>query len=127
MAAFLVVISTTYNLTKVIMPAIKSFLKPHRDTNKRLQKIKMRTHLNAGAMFATVRQDLERVPDHRANNITVPLVDSLMSGYAMFSLKDPSLLAFDQRRQKNPHSLHYSLRDRGHSLRQPDAGHQRRG
>jgi len=89
------------------MSAIKSFLKPHRDASKRLQKIKMRTHLNADAMFATIRRDLERIPDHRANNITIPLVDSLMSGFAMFSLKDPSLLAFDERRQNNPHSLHY--------------------
>ena len=33
-------------------------------------------------------------------NIEIDLVDALMSGFAMFSLKDPSLLAFDQRRAK---------------------------
>jgi hypothetical protein len=88
------------------MPAIRSFLKRHR-TSECLQKIKMRTNLNADAMFATIRHDLEMVPDHRAVNNKIPLADSLMSAFAMFSLKDPSLLAFDQRRQRNPHSLHY--------------------
>ncbi len=33
-------------------------------------------------------------------NVEIPLVDALMSGFAMFSLKDPSLLAFDERRAK---------------------------
>jgi YD repeat-containing protein len=35
----------------------------------------------------------------------IPLVDCLMSGYAMFSLKDPSLLAFDRRRTVEDHNL----------------------
>lgn len=87
------------------MPAIKSFFKLHRASNC-LQKIKMRTNLNADAMFATIRHDLDMVPDHRAVNSRIPLADSLMSTFAMFSLKEPSLLAFDQRRQNNPHSLH---------------------
>jgi hypothetical protein len=29
-----------------------------------------------------------------------------MSAFAMFCLKDPSLLAFDRRRQEDPDSLH---------------------
>lgn len=88
------------------MSTVKSVLKQQR-ASECLKKIKMRNHLNADAMFATVRQDLTLVPDHRANNSKIPVADSLMSAFAMFSLKDPSLLAFDQRRQKNPHSLHY--------------------
>ena len=31
--------------------------------------------------------------------------DALMSGFAMFSLKDPSLLAFDERRKEEAHNL----------------------
>jgi len=89
------------------MSAAKSLLKSHRNASRSWQKIRMRTHLNADAMFTTIRQDLAQVPDHRASNITIPLADSLMSGFAMFSLKDPSLLAFDRRRQKNPDSLHH--------------------
>jgi len=33
-------------------------------------------------------------------NVEVLLVDALMSGFALFSLKAPSLLAFDERRAK---------------------------
>ena len=33
--------------------------------------------------------------------VEIPLADALMSAFAMFSLKDPSLLAFDHRRH-NP-------------------------
>jgi hypothetical protein len=69
-------------------------------------KIKMRKHLNADAMFKAIRQDFSKAPDHRASNSKIPLVDILMSGFAMFSLKDPSLLAFDKRRCNEPESLH---------------------
>ena len=69
-------------------------------------KIKMRKHLNADAMFKAIRQDLDKIPDHRAKNSRIPLGDLLMSGFAMFSLKDPSLLAFDKRRCEEPESLH---------------------
>jgi len=69
-------------------------------------QIKMRKHLNADAMFKAIRQDLDKVPDHRAKNSKIPLADILMSGFAMFSLKDPSLLAFDKRRCNEPESLH---------------------
>lgn len=68
-------------------------------------KITMRKHLNADAMFEAIRQDFERVADHRASNSKIPLVDVLMSGFAVFSLKDPSLLAFDKRRCEEPESL----------------------
>jgi hypothetical protein len=54
--------------------------------------------LSADALFALVRAGFEQVPDQRAKNAKVALPDALMSGFAMFSLKDPSLLAFDERR-----------------------------
>ena len=38
-------------------------------------------------------------------NVAIPLVDALMSGLAVFALKDPSLLAFDERRA-TPENLH---------------------
>jgi hypothetical protein len=69
-------------------------------------KIKMRKHLNADTMFQSIRQDFSKVADHRASNRKIPLADVLMSGFAMFSLKDPSLLAFDKRRCDDPVSLH---------------------
>lgn len=69
-------------------------------------KIKMRKQLNADSMFAKIRLDLHKVPDHRANNSKIPLGDILLSAFAMFSIKDPSLLAFDKRRCDDPESLH---------------------
>ena len=41
----------------------------------------------------------ERILDHRHEKSTISLGDALMSAFAMFSLKDPSLLAFDGRRR----------------------------
>jgi len=61
------------------------------------QKIKLRNDLNADALFSQVRSGFEKIPDHRSKNITISLPDALMSGFAMFSLKDPSLLAFEER------------------------------
>jgi hypothetical protein len=69
-------------------------------------KITMRKNLNADAMFAAIRKDFGQITDHRASNKKIPLVDALMSGFAMFSLKDQSLLAFDERRCEEPESLH---------------------
>ena len=45
-----------------------------------------------------VHSGFDAIPDARTNP-TIPLGEVLMSAFAMFSLKDPSLLAFDQRRQ----------------------------
>ncbi|EFK06403.1 conserved hypothetical protein [delta proteobacterium NaphS2] len=39
------------------------------------------------------------VSDYREGNPEISMADALMSGFAVFSLKDPSLLAFDKRRQ----------------------------
>nr|QNO43816.1 hypothetical protein EHBNLLAN_00005 [Methanosarcinales archaeon ANME-2c ERB4] len=62
------------------------------------RKVKLRKDLNADALFSLVRLCFEEIKDHRSNNIKIPLADALMSAFAMFSLKDPSLLAFEERR-----------------------------
>jgi hypothetical protein len=67
---------------------------------------KVRKHLNADALIALVRKDFQKIPDHRAPNAKISLDDTLMSALAMFQLKDPSLLAFDERRQDRPGNLH---------------------
>ncbi len=54
--------------------------------------------LSAAALFKLVRQMFAKVSEHRPMNIEVHLGDALMAGFALFSLKDPSLLAFDERR-----------------------------
>jgi len=55
--------------------------------------------LSADRLFDLVRAGFEQVPDQRAENARISLPDALMSGFAMFSLKDSSLLAFDERRR----------------------------
>ena len=60
--------------------------------------MKIRKHLSASGLFALVRSRFEKVTDHRTGDVEIALADALMSAFAMFSLKDPSLLAFDERR-----------------------------
>lgn len=62
--------------------------------------MKLRKYLSADGLFKLVRQGFQKIKDHRIMNVEIPLVDVLMSGLALFALKDPSLLAFDQRRAR---------------------------
>lgn len=55
-------------------------------------------HLSADALYTLVREGCQRIPDHRDPDASISLSDALMSGLALFALKDPSLLAFDARR-----------------------------
>jgi len=66
---------------------------------------KVRKHLSADALFSTVHESFGKIVDHRTN-ATIPLEDALMSAFAVFSLKDPSLLAFDERRRSDDPNLH---------------------
>ena len=59
---------------------------------------KVHKHLSADALYALLGQSFARIPDHRQHKPPIPLRDALLSAFAMFSLKDPSLLAFDHRR-----------------------------
>jgi hypothetical protein len=55
--------------------------------------------LSADSLYSLVREELEAIPDLRdPSKISISQPDCLMSAFAMFSLKDPSLLAFDARR-----------------------------
>ncbi len=64
---------------------------------------RVRKHLSADALYALLRSGFERIPDHRGREGAISLTDTLMSAFAMFALKDPSLLAFDGRR--NDHNM----------------------
>lgn len=59
---------------------------------------KGRKHLSADALFRLVRSGFTNIPDHRSTDVEISLTDALMSAFAMFSLKSPSLLAFDKQR-----------------------------
>ena len=56
---------------------------------------KARKDLSADALFRKLHGRFDEIPDPRSGQQTISLGDALMSGFAMFSLKDPSLLAFE--------------------------------
>ena len=64
-------------------------------------KLKVRKHLKMDAMLSALYQGFSALPDHRRGKVEIPLSDALMAGLAMFLLKDPSLLAFDERRRND--------------------------
>src|SRR3989449_5327001 len=59
---------------------------------------KGRKHLSADALFRLVRSSFANITDEQGEEVAIPLTDALMSAFAMFSLKSPSLLAFDKQR-----------------------------
>ena len=59
---------------------------------------KGRKHLSADALFRLVRTGFADIPEHRSADTEISFTDTLMAGFAMFSLKAPSLLAFDKQR-----------------------------
>jgi hypothetical protein len=59
---------------------------------------KVRKHLSADALFSLLRTGFADMADHRPGDTDIALTDALMSAFAMFSLKSPSLLAFDKER-----------------------------
>ncbi len=68
---------------------------------------KGRKHLSADALFRLVRSGFANSPDYRRSDTEISLTDALMSAFAMFSLKSPSLLAFDKERAEgNLHTIY---------------------
>src|SRR6266850_1037336 len=59
---------------------------------------KGRKHLSADALFRLLQNGFDTIPDHRLSDAEISLTDALMAAFAMFSLKSPSLLAFDKER-----------------------------
>ena len=57
--------------------------------------------------FAWCEAALLTIPDYRLSDTEISLTDALMSAFAMFSLKSPSLLAFDKERvEGNLHTIY---------------------
>jgi hypothetical protein len=69
-----------------------------------------RKQLSADALFRNIRESFQDILDPRTGTPDVSLPDALMSGFAVFAFKDPSLLAFDQRRQKDEENLRMIFR-----------------
>ena len=68
---------------------------------------KARKYLSADALFGLVRNSFAHIPDARLSETDITLADALMAAFAMFSLKAPSLLAFDKERvEGNLHTIY---------------------
>ena len=66
---------------------------------------KTRRHLSADGLLALIKERFQKIPDPRQNPV-ISVCDALLSGLALFALKDPSLLAFDERRhERNLYAL----------------------
>jgi hypothetical protein len=58
----------------------------------------VRKHLSADALLDELRRGFATIADPRPGKPDISLTDALMSAFALFSLKSPSLLAFDKER-----------------------------
>jgi hypothetical protein len=66
----------------------------------------LRADISMDGKVDELREFFDRIPDHRAANVSYSLSDVLMSGFAMFSLKHPSLLDFEQQSVCDKKNLH---------------------
>lgn len=65
--------------------------------------------LSAARLLGWIREVFSKIPDTRSSdNIVISLVDALMSGLAVFGLKYPSLLQFDN--DKDEPAIRHNLR-----------------
>ena len=71
--------------------------------NQKACQRRQRRHLHFDALSHRIRKRFEALADPRRSP-SFPLADTLMAGLALFSLKDPSLLAFCGRAPD--HNLH---------------------
>jgi hypothetical protein len=62
------------------------------------QRPKARKHLSFDPLIRLIHNRAEQLPDARSRDGEYSVADAVMSALAMFSLKDPSLLAFQARR-----------------------------
>jgi hypothetical protein len=70
-----------------------------------------RTYLSADGLVRLVRAALDAIDIPRPAQSRFTIADAAMSAFAMFALKDPSLLAFDERRnERNLESLYRIVR-----------------
>jgi hypothetical protein len=67
----------------------------------------LRKHLSADALLRRLRSGFADLVDYRPGKPDISLSDALMSAFALFSLKSPSLLAFDKdRTEGNLHQVY---------------------
>lgn len=80
-------------------------MKAHERETAEHEKIKLRKKLNADTLLANMRDGFEQVKDHRPGKVQHTLADTFMAGFAIFSLKAPSLQALDDEEKESPITL----------------------
>ena len=65
----------------------------------------LRDETTYAALVKELRSDFEKIPDHRAANVVHKLPNILMSAYAIFAMKYPSLLSFEQQTSRELENL----------------------
>jgi len=60
---------------------------------------KTRKHLSAEGFLKSIRSSFKKIKDHQNRNGKISILDCLMSCFAIFSLKYPSLLEYDLKRK----------------------------
>jgi hypothetical protein len=63
--------------------------------------MKIARQLSFSPLIGIIRSGFKQIKDHRGSNTKISLVDAHMSAFAMFSLKDSSLLQLDERRAQD--------------------------
>src|SRR5581483_6566042 len=66
---------------------------------------KLQAQITFDALMATVHLEFTEIPDQQRANAKYGLTDFLCSAFAMFSLKSPALLAFEQRTKAESRNL----------------------
>lgn len=66
--------------------------------------MKIKKYINGKSFISELKSSFSMIPDHRKTP-EISLEDSLMSGFAMFQLKFPSLLKFEESRKKKNSNL----------------------
>jgi hypothetical protein len=56
-------------------------------------------------LMKSLSEEFEEIKDHRRANVSYKLADMLRSGFAMFSLKSPSLLSFQEQSEQERENL----------------------
>jgi len=78
---------------------------------KTKNKIRSRKNLSVDGLFQIIRVASEKINDHRSQKVGIELSDAIMSAFAMFSLKEPSLLAFEEKRNDQNMKNVYKIRN----------------
>ena len=69
-------------------------------TPQKTKPLRLNKYFSAPALLDQIRKDFEKLPDPRRSGQQFSLPDVLMSGLAVFGLKYPSLLKFDEKRDE---------------------------